>query len=437
MKRTISCLSLCATAMACSSTPSSGAPPELTGTATAAVRLAPGNALCAQIQVTGGGAHVTRQFDLAPETDTVFDLNALPLGSDVFSATAFGVACAQAASAAPTWVSDPVTATVSAGAPVSVSFEMRPPGDGGSATVGLDFPQSPHGVVTEFPLGLTANATAIVAGPDGNLWFGLFNASSPVLGRITTSGAVTTVPIGTHVGAYALAVGADGDLWYVDVASSDIGRVAVDGTFADFAPGGTLGYTIAAGPDGNLWFVQSGVSAAGVVVSRMTPSGAVTQFPLAIPSATTLAAGPDGDLWLTDASNNAIGRVTTSGQLTEFPVPTSGAGVLGIAEGPDGNMWFTEATGNKVGRISTSGNILEYELPTAGSQPSIIVAGPDGNVWFTEPDANQIGCVTPGGTVSELAVPTPGAYVDGITSGPDGNVWFTEYNTGKVGRVTP
>ena len=41
---------------------------------------------------------------------------------------------------------------------------------------------------------------------------------------------------------------------------------------------------------------------------------------------------------------------------------------LGIAAGPDGNLWFTEAaTGNRIGRITPTGTITEYPLPTADS----------------------------------------------------------------------
>ena len=39
---------------------------------------------------------------------------------------------------------------------------------------------------------------------------------------------------------------------------------------------------------------------------------------------------------------NQIGRITTAGVITEFPIPTAGSGPAGIAAGPDGNLWFTE-----------------------------------------------------------------------------------------------
>ena len=67
-----------------------------------------------------------------------------------------------------------------------------------------------------------------------------------------------------------------------------------------------------------------------------------------------IAAGPDGALWFTEGANN-IGRITTSGVFTEYPIPTADSALIGIAAGVDGALWFVEQIGNKIGRITTSG----------------------------------------------------------------------------------
>ena len=57
-----------------------------------------------------------------------------------------------------------------------------------------------------------------------------------------------------------------------------------------------------------------------------------------------LTVGPDGDLWFTDVSsagNGAIGRITTAGAITEFPLP-AGDGAPGLTVGPDGDLWFSD-----------------------------------------------------------------------------------------------
>jgi len=53
--------------------------------------------------------------------------------------------------------------------------------------------------------------------------------------------------------------------------------------------------------------------------------------------------------------------------------------------------WFTEWSGNKIGRITPSGVITEFTIPTPSSNPGGIAAGPDGNIWFIEQNGNKIG----------------------------------------------
>ena len=61
-----------------------------------------------------------------------------------------------------------------------------------------------------------------------------------------------------------------------------------------------------------------------------------------------ITTGPDGNVWYTGYTGNSIARVTPTGVLTVFPVPTSGSLPYEITTGPDGNLWFTEYTGNKI-----------------------------------------------------------------------------------------
>ena len=81
-----------------------------------------------------------------------------------------------------------------------------------------------------------------------------------------------------------------------------------------------------------------------------------------------------------------------AGTITEFPVPGSAPSV--ITAGPDGNLWFTEFNAGKIGRITPSGSITEFAIPTANSRSQGITAGPDGNVWFAESLTSRIGRIT-------------------------------------------
>src|SRR5208282_2637958 len=150
----------------------------------------------------------------------------------------------------------------------------------------------------------------------------------------------------------------------------------------------------------------------------------------------SITAGPDGNLWFT-GGNNIIGRITPTGTITEFTIPTANCFPGSITAGPDGNLWFVEEDSNKIGRITPAGMITEFPIPTANSQLSPtqgITTGPDGNLWFTESDAGQIGRITPSGTVTEFTSAAANEPF-GITAGSDGNLWFTGL-IDRIGRVT-
>ena len=152
-----------------------------------------------------------------------------------------------------------------------------------------------------------------------------------------------------------------------------------------------------------------------------------------------IVAGPDGSLWftLTNAPYGSIGRITTGGVFTEFPIPTVLSNPRYITVGPDGALWFTEAGGNRIGRITTAGVITEF--PTTGRGPLRITAGPDGALWFTASDVEsnigRIGRITTAGVITEFRTPTFGSWPLGIVAGPDGALWFTEFNGEQIGRL--
>ena len=126
----------------------------------------------------------------------------------------------------------------------------------------------------------------------------------------------------------------------------------------------------------------------------------VTTFP--VPFVIGLTNGPDGALWFADISNQPhIGRITTAGAVTDFPLPANSTSGVAIVSGPDGALWFTEL-GGTIGRITTDGQLTEFAIPTANSSPFGITVGPDGALWFTETSAGRIGRITTAGVISEF-----------------------------------
>ena len=87
------------------------------------------------------------------------------------------------------------------------------------------------------------------------------------------------------------------------------------------------------------------------------------------------------------------------------------AGPYDITLGPDGAMWFVERNVNKIGRITTTGSVTEFDIPTARSEPYAITSGNDGALWFVEKSrtANRIGRITVDGVISEFRIPIAGA----------------------------
>ena len=74
---------------------------------------------------------------------------------------------------------------------------------------------------------------------------------------------------------------------------------------------------------------------------------------------------------------------------------TQGTSGFGITAGPDGNVWYSVLGAERVGRVTPSGQVTEYTIPTPYSPVQRLTAGPDGNIWFAENGANKIGYIVP------------------------------------------
>src|SRR5260370_5317453 len=85
-------------------------------------------------------------------------------------------------------------------------------------------------------------------------------------------------------------------------------------------------------------------------------------------------------------------QAAVPGAITEYNVKTAGEEPFGISGGRDGNLWFAEfmsgGFNSQVAMITTSGVITEFPLPQATSVPNVITVGPrttdPNSMWFTE-----------------------------------------------------
>jgi virginiamycin B lyase len=144
-----------------------------------------------------------------------------------------------------------------------------------------------------------------------------------------------------------------------------------------------------------------------------------------------ITAGPDGNLWIADFPRNTITRLTTAGRATAFTKNEEIDGPSDIAVGPDGALWFAEL-GDQVGRITTDGDVTTFPVPLS-DVPAQLVAGPDGNIWYTG-IFDVLGRLSTSGHLTTFTAPTLRG-TRGIAVGPDGAIWFTNQTGDSIGRM--
>ena len=174
------------------------------------------------------------------------------------------------------------------------------------------------------------NVTAMVAGPDGNLWLA---TSDGTIARLTMAGQIDVFPVGLwQSGHTSLARGPDGYLWLgsSDCSECSLARVATDGTITEVPVEDDLRpvQCLTNAPDGSVWFLggyfHGGGGAQGGLV-RVTANG-VERAREIVPVdcldgayANALAMDPDGNAWVALWGNSCeeLLRVAPDGQRTQ------------------------------------------------------------------------------------------------------------------------
>lgn len=309
--------------------------------------------------------------------------------------------------------------------------------------------REPTGVVHEVLLpGENLSPTTLAVAPDGRVWVTLSGANAIARVEADGSGFVRFDLPQPGSSPRIIALGSDGNMWFSEHEGNRIGRITPDGHITEwsFPTPDSQPRAIALGADGNIWVGQFAASR----IARVTPSGEITEFVIPTPDSgpRALAAGPDGNIWFSEFKAGKIGRITPQGEIVEFPLPRANSGPGDITAGADGAMWFLELNGlmdglvvdgNRVGRISMTGEISEFPIPGAGGTPINIAVGPDRNVWYTKNAA--LGQVRPDGSMREYAVHETAARAVGLTAGSDrqpprrliDRLWFTDPLNNRIG----
>jgi streptogramin lyase len=216
-------------------------------------------------------------------------------------------------------------------------------------------------------------------------------------------------------GIWDMIAGADGAAWFTT--ASAVNRMTVDGKIRAFP---TRGYpeNLLVGPDKNVWFIERSTDSLPYRIARITASGALHEFPM--PSyqrifTPNLVVGEDGALWGITSSlplvngntyeiSASVIRIATNGNMTRYPLPANYApsmfGDINILARAGGGAWLS------AGRDSVT-------------QES------DGVLRLT-PIGAYLGFITPSGRLTRITLPKASepdlflASVDG-----NGSLWAT------------
>jgi streptogramin lyase len=146
----------------------------------------------------------------------------------------------------------------------------------------------------------TGSASAAI--PDGDLC-NADTLSHDVIVQLATTGTVKAYAMPARVDfCSAIVAGPDGNLWIADAVGAFVAKMTPNGRFtlyplrAAFRPNVAVAGLVA-GSDGHLW--EAGGDKAGVTLARISTSGSITAFHFAQLSApTSIAALADGTIWL-------------------------------------------------------------------------------------------------------------------------------------------
>jgi streptogramin lyase len=264
--------------------------------------------------------------------------------------------------------------------------------------------------------------------------------------RCLLSNVITQFQLPSPISAVsALVAGPDGNLWFTESWTRKIGRMTPAGDLQEFdLPAGSSPIDITAGADGNLWIADN----QAYTIDRLTPAGVLTQFHL--PSSwlppgslqgdgapTRIAASAHGDLWFTEWNSDKLGRLSVNGQFSEFDLGDFKPADIAVDASDD--VWVADAHQARIGRLS-DGVFSVVSLPGSSDPLDLvetIAAGPDGSLWFTQGVPGQpsdIGRVSDAGVVTYLGSGST-RIVSGLGVTATGSVWFAEL-TG-VGTIDP
>ncbi|GAA2241466.1 hypothetical protein N1031_12135 [Herbiconiux moechotypicola] len=225
--------------------------------------------------------------------------------------------------------------------------------------------------------------TALVAAPDGTIWFN--DSSNGAMGRLDpATGTVSSFPLGTGPDFPASPVlGPDGAIWFGWPAAGGLGRIALDGTISSVPePTGAQIYNVVSAPDGRLWFTHD---ATGLLGAYDPVSAAFEAFPVDVPNVSGLGVGRDGSLWVggthllrkVSLAGAVLDTQTIPGAPFDFLQPSS------LVTGVDQELYFV-VDDSRLGMIDHRGRFAFVVPPFTGSLYAAVAITSYNSLWFTD-----------------------------------------------------
>ena len=290
----------------------------------------------------------------------------------------------------------------------------------------------------------TGSTHEIAFAPNGDIWVTQQNQSRLVHRR--ADGKIETFDMGDGNGPHGIGFDKAGTIWLTFEFSNKIVHVDARGHVLVAYPiptdtvahAGPHGLTIAR--NGMIWWTGK----EGGVIGRFDPkTEKFTLFKLAHADSAPIYISEmsDRSLWFTELQENAIGRITPQGRLTEITLPAENSRPIAILEGPDHRVWFSMEHASAFGTISLAGTGMKtYPVTPAGAEPAALAFDAQGHPWIQymtpdmiariEPDMTTIPyCIHPSCSVA------PTAMMHRIRLGPDHRLWFTELALDTIGRI--
>ncbi|HEV2737674.1 MAG TPA: hypothetical protein VGU66_03750 [Candidatus Elarobacter sp.] len=253
---------------------------------------------------------------------------------------------------------------------------------------------------------------AVTLGPDGKIWFNSIVGSRSISGR-------------KHPDTVAL--------------TNYFGSVTTDGqTFSLYGYNPSVFgafVSVAAGSDGNLWFTYQGGAGGVGGVAKVTTIGTIVQNIAANYVPGSIIAGPDNNLWFTE-DGARIGRVTTSGALSEFSTGLSGYSISNGNITTDGtHIIFTATNQNTLraylGTMTTTGSLMALQtVPYSGRQASMPVVADLHNYHVLDTGMTQVPIY--GGGQTTFTLPDPNSQRSGMVESPCCGIWYTDKSTNSI-----